>query len=211
VVGVAQAQVGDLVNGGTVLTSVSTVNPIKVGFNISEQEYLRFAPLINQSLGKTRQGEGNLELVLENDSTYPFKGKVIAANREVDVKTGTLAVKGSFPNPNNYLRPGQFARVRAVIETRKGALLVPQRALNELQGSYQVGVVKNDTFTVKVVAPGPKVGQLQVINSGLEPGDQVVVEGFQRARPGEAVKIVTPKADTAKAETAKADTSKAKR
>jgi len=211
VVGVALAQVGDLVNGGTVLTSVSTMNPIKVGFNISEQEYLRFAPMINQSVRRPDQGAGNLELVLENDSVYPAKGKVIAANREVDVKTGTMAVKGSFPNPNNYLRPGQFARVRAVIETRKGALLVPQRALNELQGSYQVGVVKNDTFAVKVVTPGPKVGLLQVIEKGLEPGDQVVVEGFQRARPGEAVKIVTPKADTAKAEAPKADTSKAKR
>ncbi len=199
VAGVAQAQVGDLVNGGTVLTSVSTVNPIKVGFNISEQEYLRFAPLINRDL-RSPQGEGRLQLVLENDSTYPYKGKVIVTNREVDVKTGTMAIKGAFPNPGNLLRPGQFARVRAVVDTRKGALLIPQRALNELQGSYQVGVVGSDgKFAVKVVTPGAKVGQLQVVEKGLEPGDQVVVEGFQRARPGEPVKIVTAKPDSTSA------------
>jgi RND family efflux transporter MFP subunit len=210
VVGVALAQVGDLVNGATILTSISTVNPIKVGFNISEQEYLRFAPAIN--VQRTQKGEGQLQLVLENDSLYPYKGKVVVTNREVDVKTGTMAIKGSFPNPGNFLRPGQFARVRAVVDTRKGALLVPQRALNELQGSYQVGVVGSDgNFQVKVVTPGIKVGQLQVVEKGLDPGDRVVVEGFQRARPGEPVKIVTPKADTTKAETAKVDTSKAKR
>jgi RND family efflux transporter MFP subunit len=203
VVGVALAQVGDLVNGATILTSISTVNPIKVGFNISEQEYLRFAPAIN--VQRTQRGEGQLQLVLENDSLYPYKGKVVVTNREVDVKTGTMAIKGSFPNPGNFLRPGQFARVRAVVDTRKGALLVPQRALNELQGSYQVGVVGSDgNFQVKVVTPGIKVGQLQVVEKGLDPGDRVVVEGFQRARPGEPVKIVTPKADTTKADTTKA-------
>jgi len=203
VVGVALAQVGDLVNGATILTSISTVNPIKVGFNISEQEYLRFAPFINTQ--RAQKGEGQLQLVLENDSLYPYKGKVIVTNREVDVKTGTMAIKGSFSNPGNFLRPGQFARVRAVVDTKKGALLVPQRALNELQGSYQVGVVGSDgNFQVKVVTPGIKVGQLQVVEKGLDPGDQVVVEGFQRARPGEPVKIITPKADTTKADTTKA-------
>ncbi|HEX4823020.1 MAG TPA: efflux RND transporter periplasmic adaptor subunit [Candidatus Polarisedimenticolaceae bacterium] len=187
VAGIAKAQVGDLVDGSTVLTSVSTVDPIRVNFSISEQEYMAAAERLNQA-GNAGMQKLPLELILADGSVYPQKGTASALNREVDVKTGTISVLGDFPNPDHTLRPGQYAKVRAVVDTKKGALLVPQRAVSELQGSFMVGVVKPDgTAEVRPVTVGPRQGDLWVIEKGLEPGDQVVVEGLQFVRTGSKV------------------------
>ena len=186
VAGIAKAQVGDLVNPQTVMTTVSQVDPIKVIINISEKEYMRYAAQINTPNASDQ--EGRLELVLDDGSIYPYKGKVITVDRQVDVRTGTMTVKGSFPNAGNILRPGQYAKVRAALETQKGALLVPQRAVNELQGTYQVGVVGPDgKAEIRVVQPGPRIGSLWVIEKGLKPGEKVIVEGLFRVRPGMVV------------------------
>lgn len=186
VVGIAKSQVGDLVNPQTVMTTVSQVDPIKVVFSISEKEYMRYADEINQQHGSGR--EGRLELVLDDGSLYPHKGNVITVDRQVDVRTGTMTVKGAFPNPGNILRPGQYAKVRAALVTEQGALLVPQRAVSELQGSYQVGVVGPDgKAEIRVVQPGPRVDSLWVITKGLNPGEKVIVEGLFRVRPGMVV------------------------
>jgi membrane fusion protein, multidrug efflux system len=201
VVGINKAQVGDLVNSATVMTTVSQVDPIKVNLNISEQEYLRYAQAINKGLGAARESAvgGQLELVLDDGSVFPNKGTLLSVDRQVDVRTGTMAVHGSFPNPGNILRPGQYAKVRVALQTVKGALLVPQRAVNELQGSYQVGVVGADgKADVRVVEPGERVGSLWVINKGLMPGDKVIVEGLSRVRTGQPV-IVKPAAGEASA------------
>jgi len=197
VVSIAKSQVGDLVTPQTVMTTVSQVDPIKVVFNISEKEYLRYADLINQPFDPKR--EGRLELILDDGSVYPHRGKIIMVDRQVDVRTGTMAVKGSLPNPGNILRPGQYAKVRAAMEVKNGALLVPQRAVNELQGSYQVGVVGPDgKADIRVVQPGDRVGGLWVIEKGLKPGEKVIVEGLFRVRPGMAVnaKPAAPQAQT---------------
>jgi membrane fusion protein, multidrug efflux system len=201
VVGINKAQVGDLVNSTTLMTTVSQVDPIKVNVNISEQEYLRYAQAINKGLDAARQAGqgGHLELILDDGSVFPQKGTVLSVDRQVDVRTGTMAVHGSFPNPGNILRPGQYAKVRVALQTVKGALLVPQRAVNELQGSYQVGVVGADgKADVRVVEPGERVGSLWVINKGLMPGDKVIVEGLSRVRTGQPV-IVKPAAADASA------------
>ena len=184
VVGIAQAQVGDLVSPQTLMTTVSQVDPIKVHFNISEQEYLRYAATINQATADPER-QGKLELVLDDGTTFPEKGKVLVANREVDVKTGTMEVRGSFANPGNILRPGQYAKVRAAIETKKGALLVPQRAITELQGSYLAGVVMPDgKADIRSVTPGERIGSLWIIDKGLKPGEKVIVEGMAFVKPG---------------------------
>jgi membrane fusion protein, multidrug efflux system len=202
VAGIAKSQVGDLVNSATLMTTVSQVDPIKVNVNISEQEYLHYAEAINKGLsGTPRAGAqgGQLELVLDDGSVFPNKGTVLSVDRQVDVRTGTMAVHGSFPNPGNILRPGQYAKVRVALQTIKGALLVPQRAVNELQGSYQVGVVGADgKADIRVVQPGERVGSLWVINKGLMPGDKVIVEGLSRVRTGQPV-IVKPAASQASA------------
>ena len=189
VAGIAKAQVGDLVNQQTVMTTISQVDPIKVLINISEKEYLKYAEQINKEpLVPNR--EGRMELILDDGSLYPHKGKLITINRQVDVRTGTMAVEGSFPNPGNILRPGQYAKVRAAIEIAHGALLVPQRAVSELQGSYQVGVVGTDgKADLRVVQPGARIGNLWVIEKGLNPGEKVIVEGLFRVRPGIPVNV----------------------
>jgi membrane fusion protein (multidrug efflux system) len=207
IAGIATTQVGDLVSPQTVMATVSVVDPIFAVFNISESEYLKFAHVINTaSQGGTTSAGAGLELILSDGSVYGQTGKVRIANREVDVKTGTLTVKGEFPNPGNILRPGQFARVRGVVEERKGALLVPQRAVSELQGSNLVGVVKPDgTAELRPVVTGPRFGHLWVIEKGLEPGDQVVVEGLQFVRPGAKVNAKPAPPEAAPAESAPAD------
>lgn len=184
VAGVAQAQVGNLIKPNDPMTTISTVNPIKVLFNITEREYLKYAEMINQP-GIRQGAEGKLEIVLENDSVFGHRGRVNVVGRQVDIQTGTMAMEGIFPNPGNILRPGQYARVRAVMEVKKGALLVPQRAVAELQGAYQVGVVGADsTVDIRPVKPSDKSGSMWVIDQGLQPGDRVIVEGLQRVRPG---------------------------
>ncbi len=193
IAGVAKAQVGDLLTPQSVLTSVSTLDPIKVNFNPSEQEYLTFVQRVGPvdkriAAEAGAKGEAPLQLILSDGSVYPRRGRGYLVGREVDVKTGTIAMAGVFPNPENILRPGQYAKVRVALEVKKGALLVPQRAVSELQGSYQVAVVGADNkVTIKVVKPGPLDGSLWVIDEGLKPGDRIVVEGLQRVRSGMTV------------------------
>jgi membrane fusion protein, multidrug efflux system len=186
IAGIATTQVGDLVNPQTLMATVSVVDPILAVFNISETEYLHFAQAINTaSAGQGDPKDFELDLLLSDGSTFGEKGRVRNADRQVDVKTGTLMIKGEFPNPGNRLRPGQYARIRAVVDSRKGALLVPQRAVSELQGNFLVGVIKSDgTADLRPVVTGPRFGNLWVIDKGLEAGEQVVVEGLQFIRPG---------------------------
>jgi len=194
IAGVALAQIGDLVGpGGPLLTTVSTVDPIKVYFITSEQAYLAYRRQYTNVLERaTHEQELELQLLLADGSVYLYQGKFVFANREVNPTTGTIQLTGLFPNPDNVLRPGQFARVRAKTETRKDALLVPQRAVSELQGSYQVAVVNDENGTNKVhlqpVSVGERVGSNWIIEKGLKPGDRVIVEGTQKAaREGTAV------------------------
>ncbi len=193
IAGIANAQVGDLVNRLKVMTTVSTLDPIKVNYNPSEQEYLSFAQKVGPvdkliAADAGAKGEAPLQLVLADGSVYSHRGRGYLMGREVDVKTGTIAMAGLFPNPGNVLRPGQYAKVRVMMELRKGAVLVPQRAVSELQGSYQVAVVGADNkVTIRVVKPGPREGSLWVIDEGLKPGDRIVVEGLQRVRSGMTV------------------------
>ena len=189
IAGIAQAQIGDLVGPTTLLTTVSTVDPIKVYFPVSEQGYLNYIKE-NPDAAKRAAQEKNLglQLILADGSLYPHKGNFSFADREVDVKTGTLRLQGLFPNPGNILRPGQFARVRAITTTKKGALLVPQRAVTELQGNYQVAVVGNDNkVSIRPVKVGERVGTLWIIDEGLKPGERVVAEGIQRVKAGMTV------------------------
>ena len=189
IVGVAQAQIGDLVGPTSLLTTVSTLDPIKVYFPVSERGYLNYVKE-NPDAAKRAAQERQLalELVLADGSHYPNKGTFSFADRQVDVKTGTLRLEGLFPNPGNILRPGQFARVRAVTKTRRGALLVPQRAMTELQGGYQVAVVgKDNKIEIRPVKVGERIGPQWIIDTGLKPGERVVVEGVQRVKAGMTV------------------------
>ena len=189
IAGIAQAQIGDLVGPTSLLTTVSTVDPIKVYFPVSERGYLDYVKE-NPDAAKRAAQERQLalQLILADGSLYPHKGSFSLADREVDVKTGTLRLQGLFPNPGNILRPGQFARVRAITTTRKGALLVPQRAVTELQGSYQVAVVGSDNkVSIRPVKVGERVGTEWIIEEGLKPGEKVIAEGIQRVKAGMTV------------------------
>jgi RND family efflux transporter MFP subunit len=191
IAGIAKVGVGDLMTPTTVMATVSAVNPIYVDFSITEQDYLRFV-----RAGKGRQSGKNIQLILGDGTTFAQRGKVLVVNRAVDTRTGTIEVRAEFPNPGNVLRPGQYARIRAVTEERKDALLVPQRAIAELQGIYQVGVVGSDNkVAIKTVKLGPQFADKWVVDSGLAPGDNVVVDGLQRLRDGMTV-APTPYKDT---------------
>ncbi len=190
IAGIAQVQLGNLVNPSTVLTSVSQVNPIKAYFPISEQEYSRIAASINAPQGDlgSPKDAPPLDLVLADGTVYPSKGHVLYTDRQVDITTGTIRVVSAFPNPKNILRPGQFGRIRASTYTRTGALLVPQRAVVELQGSFQLAVVGSDNkVNVRMVKVGERVGTEWIIDSGVKKGDVVVVEGVQKVRDGSTV------------------------
>jgi RND family efflux transporter MFP subunit len=193
VAGLAKGQIGDLVGPTTILTTVSQVEPIKAYFAISEQQYLKLADRISAvAEGQRRAGEQKiLELVLSDGSLYPRKGSVVFADRQVDVKTGTIRMAGAFENPGGILRPGMFGRVRAVTGVAKAALLVPQRSVVEAQGSYSVVVVDaNNQASIRPVKTGERVGRLWVITEGVKAGEQVIAEGMQKAREGA---IVRPK------------------
>jgi RND family efflux transporter MFP subunit len=196
IAGIAQVQIGNLVNPTTVLTSVSQINPIKAYFSISEQEYIHFADRINADAQKQIPSNGPpFELILADGSVYPHKGTGLLANRQVDVSTGSIQIVCSFPNPQNFLRPGQFGRLRAAPEVRRGALLVPQKAVSELQGSYQLAVVDADnTVSIRAVNVGDHVGPMWIVEGGVKPGEQVVVEGLQKVQNGATVKINQPQA-----------------
>ena len=189
IVGVAQAQIGDLVGPTSLLTTVSTLDPIKVYFPVSERGYLNYIKE-NPDAAKRAEQERHLglEMILADGSRYPHEGSFSFADRQVDVKTGTLRLQGLFPNPGNILRPGQFARVRAITTTKKEALLVPQRAVTELQGGYQVAVVgKDNKVEIRPVKVGERIGPQWIIDTGLKPGERVVAEGVQRVKAGMTV------------------------
>ena len=193
VAGIAQAQVGNLIQPNNpssgALTTVSTVDPIKVYFTLSEQEYLNHTRA-NQAQTKwdAVAKKMDLELALSNGSTYPQKGKFFVADRQVDQKTGAIRMAAIFPNPGNVLRPGQYGRVRAITSMRAGALLVPQRAVTELQGAYRVAVVGADNkVSIRPVKVGDRSGSMWVIEDGLKPGERVVAEGTQKVRPDAVV------------------------
>lgn len=189
--GIAQVQIGNLVNPTTILTSVSQINPIKAYFSISEQEYIHFAERINAQTQKETPANGPpFELILADGSVYPYKGVGLLTNRQVDVSTGSIQIVCSFPNPQNFLRPGQFGRLRAAPDVQHGALLVPQKAVSELQGNYQLVVVGADNkASIRPVKVGSRVGPMWIVESGVKAGETVVVEGLMKVQNGAAVKI----------------------
>jgi membrane fusion protein (multidrug efflux system) len=189
IAGIANAQVGDFVGPQTTnaLTMISTINPILVNFNPSEQDYLK-AMREAEKLGETDvQAMNKLSWILEltDGTTYPLKGKFYALDRQVNVTTGSILVQVQFPNPANLLRPGGFGNISAVTTLLKGALIVPQRAVTDVQGKYLVAVVEpGNKVSIKPVTVGSKIGTMWVITDGLKPGDQVVAEGTQKVQNG---------------------------
>jgi len=193
IAGIAQVQIGNLVGSNSILTSVSQVDPIKAYFPISEQAYILAQK--QSSAGATKHTisffGNSLNLILTDGSIFPQKGKILLADRQVDPNTGTIRIVAVFPNPGNILRPGQYGRVHVETNMKKGALLIPQSAVAQLQGSYQAAVVSSaHKVSMRTVKPGETVGAMWVIESGLKPGEQVVVEGLQRLKEGS---LVTPK------------------
>jgi membrane fusion protein (multidrug efflux system) len=190
IAGIATVQVGNLVNpnnpNSPALTTVSTVDPIKVYFTASEQEYLSYIRdgLLNgKSVPSPQKVE--LDLILADGTTFPHKGTFHAADRNVDEKTGSIKLTGLFPNPGNALRPGEYARIRAITTVKKDATVIPQRAVSEIQGSYRVAVVGSDNkVELRPVKVGERVGTDWIIEEGLKPGEYVIAEGIQRVRPG---------------------------
>ena len=177
---------GNLVGKGeaTLLDTVSSIDPIRVALSISEAEYLRF----KASRRRGRAAVRLLELLLADGSVFPHKGRVVFADRAVDLKTGTLSIVAEFPNPDGLLRPGQFGRVRAAAETAENAILVPKRAVQETQGNKSVLVVGADNLvTLRTISPGESVGDLLIVRDGVKPGERVIVDGLQKARPGSPV------------------------
>jgi membrane fusion protein (multidrug efflux system) len=187
IAGIAKVQVGDLVNGQRVMTTVSTVDPIKVFFSATEQEFTTWA----RDWASKGGGKGSLELVLSDGSVYSRRGDPLLADRSVDSRTGTILVAGTFPNPEGILRPGQFGKVRAAVAMEAKALLVPMKALTDVQGTSQVAVVGRDNkVDIHIVRTGPRVGSLVVVEQGLNPGDRVIVEGIQKITAGQLVNPV---------------------
>lgn len=190
VASIATGQIGDLVGPGSgELTTVSTVDPIKVYFNVTEQAYINFTRLfLTESNRYERLRQLEIQLVLADGGFYPLKGQIYAADRQVSPTTGALRVAALFPNPNYALRPGQFGRVHIKFDLANGALLVPQKAVSELQGSYQVAVVSSENKVhVQPVRVGERIGMQWVIQEGLHPGDRIIVEGIQKVREGTVV------------------------
>jgi RND family efflux transporter MFP subunit len=190
IAGINTVQVGNLVGPSTVLTAVSQVSPIKVYFPISEQEYLRMAdgggPGSVDFL--THASRIPLQLTLADGSVYPHPGRIIFADRQVNTQTGTIQIVGEFPNSRNLLRPGQYARIQTPIGNITGAFLVPQAAVNQQQGTYQVTVIGADNRAqLRTVQVGPRVGTLWVITTGVKPGERVVAVGAEKAKEGELV------------------------
>jgi RND family efflux transporter MFP subunit len=190
IAGIANPGIGDLVgpSDANPLTTISTVDPIKVYFQISEQDYLKVAERIEADRSNPVLAPP-VEVVLADGSLYPHQGKFSAIDRQVDNQTGTIRLAALFPNQDNILRPGQFVRVRVTVKTLHGALLVPQRAVNELQTSFELAVVGADNKAViRTVKVGERIGSLWVVEEGLNPGERVVVEGLQKVRDNEPVK-----------------------
>ncbi len=184
---IAKAQIGDLVGPATgELTTVSTIEPIKAYYNVTEQAYINFAKQFSTETDRIeRLKQLEIELILTDGTVYPIKGKIYAADRQIGPTTGALRVEARFPNPGNSLRPGEFARVRVKLDLKHATPLVPQRAVSELQGSYQVAVLEEgNKIHIQPVRVGERSGSLWVIEEGLRPGQRVVVEGIQKVREG---------------------------
>ena len=189
-----QVDVGSYVGAPqpTVLTVVSSLDPIRFDFTVSEAEYLQYARAAKAE-GRAGQGIGGLELVLADGSVHTQKGHVTVVGRGVNTETGTLPIQAVFANPGGLIRPGQFGRVRFPITTRKQAIVIPQRAVQELQGTFNVYVVGQDSVVqVRTVKPANRIGSDWVIAEGLEPADRIVVEGIQKVRPGAKVRPTAP-------------------
>jgi len=213
-IGTTQKKVGALVGRGenTLLNTISQINPILFRCAIAEAEYLRLARA-GAVKDKSLEKKFGVELILSDGTTFSHKGRLDALERAVDSATGTLTGQFSFPNPERILRPGQYGKARLVTDVKEGALLVPQLAVQEIQGLYSVMVVKPDaTVDQRMVKAGERVGNLWIIDSGLKPGEKIIVEGLQKVRPGVQVsaKTVKPEEVTAPASTAPAAESKAK-
>jgi membrane fusion protein, multidrug efflux system len=190
IAGFRVANIGDYVgpNDATPLTTVSQVDPIYAEFPISEQRAL--AVFRRWDADPLAPREIELELILADGSVYPHPGRAVALDRQVDITSGTVLARGVFPNPCNVLRPGQYAKVRAVVEVKKSALLIPQRAIQDVQGVHQVAVVRpDDTIDIRMVKVDVRVGSLWTVMEGLKPGERVVVEGGDRVRAGQKVRL----------------------
>jgi membrane fusion protein (multidrug efflux system) len=200
-VGISEAKVGEFVGAApnpVVLNYVSQTDPIRVRFAINEREYLRFARRFSgfrEASGEEAPSGPGLELILADGTVHEHRGRVVGFEAAIDPTTGTWTLEADFPNPNDIVLAGQFARVRGVVETRKNALLVPQRAVTELQGKFRVFVVgPDDTAQLRGIEKGPRIGNLQLIESGLNPGERVALEGLQRLANGTKVspRLVDP-------------------
>ena len=194
-----QVDVGSFVGAPqpTVLTVVSSLDPIRFDFTVSESEYLQYARAVRAE-GRRGEGIGGLELILADGSVHTAKGRVTVVGRGVNTETGTLPIQAVFANPGGLIRPGQFGRVRFPITTRKQAIVIPQRAVQELQGTFNVYVVGQDSVVqVRTVKPANRIGSDWVIAEGLEPADRIVVEGIQKVRPGAKVRPTAPGAAAA--------------
>jgi membrane fusion protein (multidrug efflux system) len=211
VIGASLIDPGNLVGRGesTLLTTVSRVDPINFRANLSEAEYLRLARHFEATGTKPGEGAAPIELLLADGTTHQYPGKLEGVERAVDPTTGTLALKFTFPNPQRLVRPGQYGRVRIQIELRRNALLVPQRAVQELQDLHTVAVVgSDDTVAMRTITVGPRVGSQWVVESGLQAGEKIVVEGLQRLKNGTRVKASPARLEDAGASTEPATTSK---
>jgi RND family efflux transporter MFP subunit len=200
VAGFTNNQVGDLVGPSTgALTTMSEIDPIKAIVTAGEGPFTDFVSRHPDETERQAYIKSlDFELILSSGNVYPRKGKFYALDRNLDVKTGSIRYEVTFPNPGNILRPGQFGKVRFVADMKKGAIVVPQEAVNELQGSYQVAVVdQNNKVSIRPVKMGERIGAMWEVTEGLKPGDKVVVQGLQKAREGSTVtaKDWTPPAD----------------
>src|SRR5262249_12524582 len=199
IAGLARVQIGNLVGPNSILTSVSQVDPIKAYFEVSEQVFIDFHRRFptEQSVEEQRR-RMPLQLLLGDGTIYEHIGRISFADREVNQATGTIRIAGVFPNPDTLLRPGGYGRVRLSVRTAPGALLVPQRAVTELQGSYQVAVVSSDNkVSIRPVTMGDRVGNLWIVTDGVKAGEHVVVEGLLKVRDGVAVTVAAGKAPQA--------------
>ena len=196
VAGLAKVRVGNLVGQSdpTLLTTVSSLDPVRVRFNIPETLYLKVAGRLArfQNTGPdagtlTGPNQGTLKLILVDGSEFPHLGTIATVDRQLDISTGTLAFDALFANPDFTLRPGQFGKVRGIVDEKKGAFLVPQRAVKDTQGVLQVGVVKDNKVALKTVLASERVGSNWVVEKGLEDGDVIIVEGLMKVRPGDTV------------------------
>jgi membrane fusion protein (multidrug efflux system) len=203
IIGKIQADRGNLVGKSepTLLATISAVDPIFVDFPVVEADYLRLASRIRlDARGRAQNAEQRLDLFLADNTQFPHKGRIVFVDRALDVKTGTISVRAEFPNPNKVLRPGQFARVRGVVEERPDAVLLPQLAVQDQQGAKIVFVVEaGDKVALRAVTLDERVGDFYIATKGVARGERVIVEGVQKVRPGMQVKPEQKSADAAPA------------